>query len=93
MEMACRLNHGKRPDALSEVTAYPHIEILASDDADRWKLKVLADHLRDFGGIPFSYKEMESTSGTLQTARLRVALHERPEGAAGPSPTRSNPRT
>jgi hypothetical protein len=87
MEMACRLSHGKRPDALSEVTAYPHLEILATEDADRWKLKLLADHLRDFGGIPFSYKEMESTTGALQGARLRVALHERPAGDGEPAKT------
>ena len=93
MEMACRLSHGKRPDALSEVTAYPHLEILATDDADRWKLKLLADHLRDFGGIPFSYKEMESTSGTLQGARLRVALHERSGEAGDATATRANPAT
>src|SRR5688500_859370 len=77
MEFACRLHHGKRPHALSEVTAYPHLERLATSDEARETLKVLADQLRAFGGVPFSYKEMESVTGALQGAQLRVALRER----------------
>ena len=79
MDYACRLYHGKRPAALSEVTAYPHLESLATTDDERETLKVLADQLRAFGRIPFSYKEMESVTGALQGAQLRVALHEREE--------------
>jgi hypothetical protein len=83
MEFACRLFHGRRGDALSEVTGYPHLEILATEDDERETLKVLADQLRAFGRIPFSYKEMESVSGALHGAQLRVALHEREQTPAG----------
>ena len=86
MEFACRLYHGKHADAPSEVTAYPHLEILATTDEERESLKLLAGQLRTFGSVPFSYKEMESVTGALQGARLRVALRERGEAApqAGP---------
>jgi hypothetical protein len=77
MEFAVRLYHGKRPNPLSEVTAYPHLEVLATTDEDRETLKVLADQLRAFGHVPFSYKELESVTGALHGAQLRVALHER----------------
>jgi hypothetical protein len=77
MEFACRLRHGKRPEALSEVTAFPHLELLATTDEERETLKVLAEQLRAFGGVPFSYKEMESVTGALHGAQLRVALRER----------------
>jgi len=40
---------------------------------------VLADQLRAFGGVPFSYKEMESVTGALHGYQLRVALRERNE--------------
>jgi hypothetical protein len=79
MEFACRLSHGKKSDAVSEVTAYPHLEILATKDDERESLKVLAGQLRAFGRVPFSYKELESTTGELRGAQLRVALHEREE--------------
>jgi hypothetical protein len=83
MEYALRLRHGKRPHALSEVTAYPHLEVLATTDEERETLKVLADQLRAFGAVPFSYKEMESVTGALHGAQLRVALHERDETRSG----------
>ena len=86
MELASRLYHGERANAPSEVLAHPHLEILATDDKERWKLKVLADHLRDFGSIPFSYRELESADGGLSGAQLRIALGERHE------PTSANPR-
>ena len=98
MELASRLYHGERADAPSEVLAHPHLEIMATDDKERWKLKVLADHLRDFGSIPFSYKEMQSADGALSGAQLRIALCERP-GSPGTHPaapvptTPANPRT
>jgi hypothetical protein len=82
MEFACRLYHGKHADAPSEVTAYPHLEILATSDEERESLKLLADQLRTFGSVPFSYKEIESVTGALHGARLRVAIRERDE--AGP---------
>jgi hypothetical protein len=84
MEFACRLYHGKHADALSEVTAYPHLEILATTDEERESLKLLADRLRAFGGVPFSYKEMESTSGALHGSRLLVALRERTDAPPEP---------
>ena len=87
MDFALRLYHGKHPGAPSEATAYPHLELLATTDPERERLKVLADQLRAFGHVPFSYKEMESTTGELRGAMLRVALHERQDapGDAGPS--------
>jgi hypothetical protein len=94
MEFACRLHHGKRPQALSEATAYPHLELLATTDEERETLKVLADQLRAFGGVPFSYKEMESVTGALHGAQLRVALHEReaaPGGDHAPTPPKARP--
>ena len=86
MDFACRLYHGKHPDAPSEATEYPHLELLATDEHERERLKVLADQLRAFGHVPFSDKEMESTTGELRGAMLRVALHERqgPVGDARP---------
>ncbi len=80
MDMACRLYHGKRADAppAVEVMAFPHLEMMATEEADRRKLKILADELAAFGGIPFSYKEMELTDGTRHGAHLRIALGERP---------------
>lgn len=77
MELACRLYHGTRADAPSEVTAHPHVEIIASDEKELWKLKVLADQLRAFGTVPFSYKEMESPGGSIHGALIRIALCER----------------
>jgi len=82
MEFACRLYHGKHADAPSEVTAFPHLELLATTDEERESLKLLADQLRTFGSVPFSYNEIESVTGALHGARLRVALRER--GEAGP---------
>jgi hypothetical protein len=93
MEFACRLYHGKRPDAFSEVTAYPHLELMATTDEERETLKVLADQLRTFGCVPFSYKEMESVTGALHGAQLRVALRERDEAPAdGPAGARPQSR-
>ena len=77
MDFACRLYHGRRPDALSEVTQYPHLEILGTGPEEIESLKVLAEQLRKSGRVPFSYKELESTTGALHGAQLRVALHER----------------
>jgi hypothetical protein len=86
MEFACRLYHGKHADAPSEVTAYPHLELLATTDEERESLKLLADQLRTFGSVPFSYNEMESVTGALHGARLRVALRERGEPGAQAAP-------
>jgi hypothetical protein len=91
MELACRLYHAHHPDAPSEVVAYPHLELLSSDDHERWKLKVVADQLRDFGAIPYSYKEVTSADGATTCAVLRVALYERQgAAAASESPARSS---
>ena len=79
MDFALRLYHGKHADAATEVTEYPHLEIMATEDHERERLKVLADQLRAFGHVPFSYRELESTTGELRGALLRVALHERQE--------------
>jgi len=58
MDFACRLYHGKRAAAPSEVTQYPHLEILGSGPDDIETLKVLAEQLRGFGRVPFSYREL-----------------------------------
>ena len=86
MEFACRLYHGKRPDAPSEVTRYPHLEVLATREDEIETLKVLANQLRASGTVPFSYKELESTTGALHGAQLRVALHERDESPGAKRP-------
>ena len=88
MDFACRLYHGKRQGAPSEVTQYPHLEILGSGPDEIESLKVLAEHLRTFACVPFSYRELESTSGDLHGAQLRVALHEREDAPAPLNPRR-----
>jgi hypothetical protein len=81
MELACRLYHGERRDAPSEVLAYPHLELLSTDEKERWKLKVVADQLREFGCVPYSYKEVQSADGSVTSSRLVVALYERQDVA------------
>jgi hypothetical protein len=59
------------------VLAHPHLELLSSDEKERWKLKVVADQLREFGCVPYSYKEVQSADGSVTSSRLVVALYER----------------
>lgn len=79
MRIALLLHHGVRPDAPSEVMGRPHLELLGSTPAESDRLKVLADQLRAFGAIPFSYKELDSADQTLHGCVLRIALCERAE--------------
>ncbi len=71
------LHHGNRGNAPNEATRHPCVELLASTAAERDRLKVLADHLAEFGSIPFAFHELEGTSSDLVGARLWVALCQR----------------
>jgi hypothetical protein len=77
MNLAMMLHHGSRSDSPNEVMGLPHLELLASTASERERLKVLADQLKAFGSIPFSFKEMESIDHSQHGAVLRVALSER----------------
>jgi hypothetical protein len=81
MDIALLLHHGLRENAPSEVTGHPHIELWASSPAEQHRLKVLAEQLKAFGTIPFSFKEMESADRSLQGCVIRIALAERPADA------------
>lgn len=78
MNLALMLHHGARADAPNEVMGLPHLELLGSTASERERLKVLADQLRAFGSIPFSYKEIDSIDHSQQGAIVRIALCERP---------------
>jgi hypothetical protein len=78
MRLALILRHGERDDAPTEVMGRPHIELVASSPAERERLRVLADELKTFGTIPYSYKELEGTSSDLAGAVMRIGLCERP---------------
>ena len=94
MELACMLYHGGK-DMPVEAMRHPHVELIASNEREMRALKAAADQLRQFGCVPFSYKEVEGTSpGASRGAVLRIALCERPvsgvtqtcEGVASVSP-------
>ncbi len=77
MNIALMLHHGIRANAPGETMAHPHMELLASEPHDRERLKVLAEQLKAFGSIPFSYKELEASDPSLRGAVLRIALCQR----------------
>jgi len=78
MNLALMLHHGHRAGAPNEVMSFPHLELLASTDSERERLKILADQLAAFGSVPFSIKEVESIDHSQHGAILRIALCERP---------------
>jgi hypothetical protein len=78
MRVALILRHGERDDAPNEVMGRPHIELVGSNPAERDRLKVLADELRAFGSVPFSYKELAGTGSERTGAVMRIGLYERP---------------
>jgi hypothetical protein len=78
MRVALILRHGEREDAPTEVMGRPHIELVGSNAAERDRLKVLADELRAFGSVPFSYKELAGTGSERTGAVMRIGLCERP---------------
>ena len=86
MRVALMLRHGEREDAPNEVTKHPHVELVASTAAERDRLRVLADELRAFGSVPFSFKELEGTSSDLTGAVMRICLGEH-AGSPGATPS------
>jgi hypothetical protein len=78
MNLALMLHHGPRADSPNEVMSYPHMELLASNPAERERLRILANQLEAFGSVPFSFKEMESIDHSQQGTVMRIALCERP---------------
>jgi hypothetical protein len=82
MRVALILRHGEREDAPNEVMGGPHVELVASNSAERDRLKVLADDLRAFGSVPFMFKELSGTGSDLTGAVMRIGLCERPSSSS-----------
>ena len=80
MDLACMLYHGGKADMPVEVMRHPHLELVASDEHERRVLKTVADQLKQFGCVPFSFKEIDGAAGLAKGAVLRIALCERPAG-------------
>ena len=78
MRVALILRHSERDDAPNEVMGRPHVELVATNAAERERLRVLGEELKAFGTIPYSYKELAGTSSDLAGAVMRIGLSERP---------------
>jgi hypothetical protein len=71
------LFHQGRSDVPIEVMRHPHLELVASNDHEMRALRATAEQLKQFGCVPFSYKEIEGSGTGTRAAVLRIAVCER----------------
>src|SRR5437763_16796287 len=72
MELALMLFHQGRADVPIEVMRHPHVELVSSNDHEMRALRTTAAQLKQFGCVPFSYKEIEGAGGGSRGAVLGV---------------------